>query len=92
MLRSYRPTFEKRALPIILYFHGGGFTSGDLEEADLAASQVPERIPAWVVSVEYSLAPEFPFPTAPEDAYIALTWAVRNARHYRGRRRSGWGG
>jgi acetyl esterase len=92
MLRSYRPTFEKRILPIILYFHGGGFTNGDLEEADLVASQVAERIPAWVVSVGYSLAPEFPFPTAPEDAHIALTWAVRNARHYRGRRRSGWGG
>jgi acetyl esterase len=82
-LRSYRPTFEKRILPIVLYFHGGGFTNGDIEEADPAASQVAERIPAWVVSVGYSLAPEFPFPTAPEDAYIALTWAVSNARHYR---------
>jgi len=83
LLRHYRPTFEKQVLPVVLYFHGGGFTSGDLEESDRQASTLAEALPAWVISVGYSLAPSFPFPAATEDAYLALKWALGNARHHK---------
>lgn len=82
-LRSYRPTFEKGMLPIVIYLHGGGFTNGNLDEADLPASRIAEQLPAWVVSVGYSLAPSFPFPAAPEDGYLALMWVKNNARIHR---------
>ncbi|WP_454725266.1 MULTISPECIES: alpha/beta hydrolase [Cupriavidus] len=83
MLRCYRPTFEKRVLPIVLYCHGGGFVAGGLDEADHQASVLAAQVGAWVVSVAYSLAPRHPFPAAPEDAYLALQWAVGHARQYR---------
>lgn len=83
LLRHYRPTFEKQILPIVLYFHGGGFIEGDLDEAHAQASYLAESIPAWVISVAYSLAPLYPFPAATEDAYLALAWAVENAKYFK---------
>ena len=67
-LRSYRPASDGTVLPVVLYFHGGGFVRGTLDDADVAASTIARDTPAWVVSVGYSLAPAFPFPAAPEDA------------------------
>jgi acetyl esterase len=81
-LRVYRPTPAAKSLPLVLYFHGGMFVSGSLADAEFTASELALRIPAVVVSVGYSLAPEFPFPTAPEDAYRAARWAFVNARSY----------
>jgi len=81
-LRSYWPAAAQPGMPIILYFHGGGFVRGDLNDADVAASAIASRTPAWVVSVSYSLAPAFPFPTALEDAYLATRWALDNANIY----------
>ncbi|WP_244829481.1 alpha/beta hydrolase [Caballeronia sp. TF1N1] len=82
-LRSYRPASDGNVLPIVLYFHGGGFVRGSLDEADVAASVIARDTPAWVISVGYSLAPEFPFPAAPEDGYRAAQWAVAHARAQR---------
>lgn len=82
-LRSYRPASRGGILPVVLYFHGGGFTDGTLDDADLAARHIARGMPAWVVSVGYSLAPQFPFPAAPEDGYRALQWAVCQARGQR---------
>lgn len=70
-----------REVPAIVYFHGGGFTRGTLEEADATAA-VLARVPALVVSVEYSLAPAFPFPAAPEDAYRAACWVAEHAHDF----------
>jgi len=81
-LRSYRTLGWTQALPLVLYFHGGSFTSGSLEEADSAGILIARQTPAWVVSVGYSLAPAFPFPHAPEDGYLALQWACANARKF----------
>ena len=67
-------------LPIVLYFHGGMFIDGGLDDGDAAARAIALQTPAWVISVGYSLAPEFPFPTALEDGYLALQWAVENAK------------
>jgi acetyl esterase len=83
VLRSYRPASDGTVLPIVLYFHGGGFTHGSLDDADIAAATIARDTPAWVVSVDYSLAPEFPFPVATEDGYRAAQWAVANARGQR---------
>jgi acetyl esterase/lipase len=82
-LRLYKPRHAARELPIVVYFHGGGFTEGNLSDADAAASYLAEQAPAWVVSVGYSLAPAFPFPVALKDGYLAAQWALTQAHGYR---------
>ena len=82
-LRSYRPGSNGATLPVVLYFHGGAFCGGTLDDADITARHIARATPAWVVSVGYSLAPQFPFPAAPEDGYRALQWAVSQARGQR---------
>lgn len=78
-LRLYRPA-TAGALPGVLYFHGGGFTSGSIETAEAAAAGLAQGVPALVVSVGYSLAPDHPFPTAALDAYRAARWTEDAAR------------
>lgn len=82
-LRLYRPQRAARILPIVLYFHGGGFTKGGLNDGDAAASYLAEHTPALVVSVGYSLAPEYPFPTALKDGYLAAQWVLAHAHEHR---------
>jgi acetyl esterase/lipase len=82
-LRLYRRP-NKTALPVLLYFHGGGFVRGSIDEADPAARYFAEHLPALVVSVGYSLAPQFPFPAAPEDAHRAALWVLTRARAFGG--------
>jgi acetyl esterase len=82
-VRSYRPASDGTVLPVVLYFHGGGFVRGTLDDADVTASTIARDTAAWVISVGYSLAPAFPFPAAPEDVYRATQWAVANARAHR---------
>jgi len=77
-LRLYRPTAAISALPLILYFHGGGFIGGSIDDADVPASFIAERCPALVLAVGYALAPARPFPAAPEDAHCAALWAIDN--------------
>ncbi|WP_179405352.1 alpha/beta hydrolase [Burkholderia guangdongensis] len=83
VLRVYRRP-DKTGLPVVLYFHGGGFIGGSLADADVAARFFAERLPALVVSVDYSLAPAHPFPAAPEDAYRAARWVAARARAFGG--------
>lgn len=78
-LRLYRPLIGL-AVPALLYLHGGGFTSGSLEEAEETAAAIAAETPALVVSVGYSLAPAHPFPTAAQDAYRAALWTAGEAR------------
>ena len=77
-LRLYRPTAAISALPLVLYFHGGGFIGGSIDDADVPASFIAERCPALVLAVGYALAPARPFPAAPEDAHCAALWAIDN--------------
>jgi acetyl esterase len=79
-VRIYRPrSGGPGALPLILYFHGGGFVLGDLRMGDWLCSSVAARVGAVVVSVGYRLAPVHRFPAAVEDCYAATSWAAANA-------------
>jgi acetyl esterase len=79
-VRVYRPTrppTEPR--PLIVNYHGGGWTLGHLDLADWLCSQVAKAVGAVVVSVDYRLAPKDRFPAAVDDCYAALEWAADNA-------------
>lgn len=82
-IRIYTPITEK-SLPIIVYYHGGGWVFGDLESADAGCQLLAEKAQSIVVSVDYRLAPEFPFPTPVHDAYDALLWAHKHAAQLNG--------
>ena len=73
-IRVYRPSDETK-LPIVVYYHGGGFSLGDLDTHDGLCRKLSKRSGAILVSVAYRLAPEHVFPAAVEDAYSALEWA-----------------
>lgn len=83
-LRLYRPAGVGGVLPVVLYLHGGGFVGGSIDDADAPARAIAERCPALVLSVAYALAPQRPFPAAPEDAHCAALWAVGNAERLGG--------
>ncbi|MDN5853302.1 MAG: alpha/beta hydrolase [Actinomycetia bacterium] len=78
-LRIYRPSVDADRLPCVIAFHGGGFTLGDPEQAEWLCSEVAVRARVVVVSVDYRLAPEHPYPAAVEDACAATAWAYENA-------------
>ena len=75
--RLYAPSAEK--LPVLLYFHGGGFTIGSIASHDILCRQVSHLAGCAVVSVDYRLAPEHKFPTAANDAWDALQWLSAHA-------------
>ena len=81
-LRIYTPrgaaAAELRAL--VVYYHGGGYVLGDLDGYDRVARQLCADSDAVVVSVDYRLAPEHPYPAAVDDAWVALQWAADHAR------------
>ena len=67
-VRIYRPSPDPD-LPVIVYFHGGGWTIGTVEQYDPIARQVANATDAIVVSLDYRLAPEHPFPAALDDCW-----------------------
>ncbi len=71
-MRVYRPFRYQGALPLVVHFHGGGFAFGTAAQTDWLNSGVAARTPALVVSVDYRLAPEHPFPASTRDAFDAL--------------------
>ncbi|NUU22905.1 MAG: alpha/beta hydrolase [Streptomycetaceae bacterium] len=77
-VRLYAPSRDA-ALPVTVFFHGGGFCIGDIETHDPVARRLADRAACLVVSVEYRLAPEHPFPAAHEDAYAAYAWVRTHA-------------
>lgn len=77
-LRIYTPEGEG-PFPLIVYFHGGGWVVGDLDTQDMIARALAHANRAVLVSVDYRLAPEHPFPAAPDDAWFATGWAAENA-------------
>jgi acetyl esterase len=79
-LRAYTPVAPGRApLPAIVYFHGGGFVMGDLDTHDALCRTLANESGCRVFSVNYRLAPEFPFPAAVDDCFAAVKWVEDNA-------------
>lgn len=81
-LRSYRPlgTEDSEILPALVYFHGGGFTIGDLDTHDVVCRSLANGARCAVISIDYRLAPENKFPKAIDDAITAVRWVAENAR------------
>ena len=67
---------DDRNRPLVLVFHGGGWVVGNPDTEDVLSRGLCKRVGAVVVSVDYGLAPEHRYPTAAEDCYGALLWAV----------------
>ena len=82
-IRIYIPV-ENKILPVALFFHGGGWVQGNLDSHDNVVRYLAARSGCIMVSVDYRLAPENPFPAAVEDAYTALTWVEGNAKSFKG--------
>jgi acetyl esterase len=80
-LRAYRPAGAERAevLPALVYFHGGGWTIGDLDTHDVLCRELANGARCAVFSVEYRLAPECPFPVAVEDCVAATRYVFENS-------------
>ena len=78
-VRVYQPASRPATLPGLLWIHGGGYVLGSVEDDDVRARLLAKTIECVVVSVEYRLAPEHPFPAPVEDCYAALKWLATNA-------------
>lgn len=85
-VRVYHPldpadsgTDPDAGLPVLVYFHGGGFVLCDLDSHDSCCRRLANGIGAIVVSVDYRLAPEHPYPAAVEDAWAATEWVASHA-------------
>jgi acetyl esterase/lipase len=78
-VRVHLPARRKGTAPGLLYIHGGGFVMSDLELYYTMVLRAADELGMVVVTVEYRLAPEHPFPAPLEDCYAALTWMAENA-------------
>ncbi|MHB1128600.1 MAG: alpha/beta hydrolase [Ilumatobacteraceae bacterium] len=76
--RLYRPRTDIE-LGLYIYFHGGGWVIGDLETHDDVCRAIANRSGHAVLSIDYRLAPEFPFPTPLTDCLVATRWAYDHA-------------
>jgi len=80
--RHYSPSERGSPHPLLVYYHGGGFTFGDLDTHDGVCRMLCRHAGAHVLAVDYRLAPEHRFPAAVEDARAALRWACANAGQF----------
>ena len=84
-VRLYRAagTHADEVLPVLVYFHGGGWTFGDLDSHDIVCRSIANQVRGALVSVAYRLAPEHKFPAAVEDCIAATRWVGAEAKHLR---------
>jgi acetyl esterase len=80
-LRLYRPAGAAMAtlLPVLVYFHGGGWVIGDLDTHDVLFRELANGAGCAVVAADYRMAPEYRFPCAVDDALAATYWVSKNA-------------
>ena len=83
-VRLYTPTRSEGALPIFVYYHGGGFVQGSLRAYDSTCRHLAVASGAIVVVPDYRLAPEGKFPAAVDDCLAATKWAAENAESFGG--------
>ncbi|MFT4262617.1 MAG: alpha/beta hydrolase [Nocardioides sp.] len=80
-VQSGRSGGKPTAAPLVVFFHGGGFVGGSIEDYDGVCRFLAEQSGTRLLSVGYRLAPEHPFPAAYEDALAAFDWVHANAEH-----------
>jgi acetyl esterase len=78
-VRIYRPAGRPGPFPALVFPHWGAFITGDLDTPHVASSRIADLVGAVVVSPDYRLAPEHPFPAGLDDCYAALEWTHANA-------------
>lgn len=84
-MRIYTPkTSDKAPLPVVVYWHGGGFAIADIDTYDASARAIAKGADAIVVSADYRRAPEHKFPAAHDDAIAAYDWVLKNAASFGG--------
>lgn len=76
--RHYKPADDSQ-LPVVVYFHGGGWVLGNVESHDSTCRRLANQSGCSVISVDYRLAPEFAFPAAIDDCFEAVNYVSRNA-------------
>lgn len=82
-VRIYTPKVEQQGpLPVLVYFHGGGYIFGSIAAVDRQVRLIANEAEAIVVSVDYRLAPEHPYPAPQDDAEDAYTWVRENAASF----------
>lgn len=79
ILISHDRKFEGQKLPLYLNMHGGGFVQGRADYDQKFVEITAATVPCLVINVDYKLAPEYPFPTALEECYGTILWAIVNA-------------
>ncbi|MCU1427959.1 MAG: Esterase/lipase [Actinomycetia bacterium] len=82
-VRIYRPSSDD-GLPILVWLHGGGWTIGSVDVHDPITRAIANAAACIVVSVDYRLAPEHPFPAGLDDCWAALTWVAEHAGEFGG--------
>ena len=82
--RIYKPKTDLSTLPVIIYYHGGGFVIYDIDSHDRVCRRLADKNDAIVVSIDYRLAPEFKFPTPVHDCYDSMLWVNENIGQYGG--------
>lgn len=82
-VRIYIPEGEG-PFPVVSYFHGGGFVLMNLDTHDEISRQLSVKTNVVVMSVDYSLAPEHPYPAGLNDSVNAVKWMINNAKSYKG--------
>jgi len=78
-VRIYTPVPSDMSLPVLVYFHGGGFVSGSIDTADPMSRFLALTAECIVVNVGFRVAPENPFPASVDDCFAAVRWAAANA-------------
>ena len=77
-LRLFDPRASRGPGPVVVFYHGGGFVAGSVDTHAGLAAEIARGLDLPVVSVEYRLAPENPWPAAPDDAEAAARWIAEN--------------
>ncbi|WP_025899988.1 alpha/beta hydrolase [Sneathiella glossodoripedis] len=83
-LRIYSPVSGDQNIPVIVFYHGGGWVIGSRNSHDSLCRQISNEGNFLVISVDYRMGPEAPFPAAPQDSFSAYKWARANAGKFGG--------
>lgn len=79
-LRLYDARAQRGPGPVLVFYHGGGFVLGSIDTHAALAAEIARKLDVPVVSVEYRLAPESPWPAAPDDGEAAARWVAANGK------------